>query len=380
MPKVNVAVATKKGVWVYGSDEKRQSWQVSGPFIGGIDVNHATVDARSGAIFATANDPWFGPQVRFSRDQGAAWADAKSSPRFAGDPTQQAGGTPVPWFIQEGKVIERLWRIEPGRASEPDVLYCGVGPAALFRSADGGQTWQENTALSNHPTRSSWTPGAGGLILHSIVLDPANSNRMWVAISAAGVFRTDDGGASWQVKNHNIREPAHQFDPNIPLYPEVGQCVHHLLPAGGGSARLYLQGHWGTYRSEDGGDHWTEITEGLPSSFGLALATHPHDPETAYVVPLRGGEFRSPPDGKLRVFRTRDAGQTWQPMTKGLPQQDAYMGVYRDNLCTDTLERAGVYFGTNTGQLFASADEGETWTLLTQNLPPITSVSATVIA
>jgi BNR/Asp-box repeat protein len=379
MPKVKLLVSTRKGVWIYTADERRERWDTSGPFVGGLEVNHAVMDPRSGVIFTTANDPWFGPQVRYSRDGGGTWADAKASPRFRGDPTQPKDPTATPWFMLPGKVMERLWRIEPGRSSEPGVLYCGVGPAALFRSDDGGETWHENEALSNHSTRQRWNPGAGGLILHSLVLDPNNSDRMWVAISAAGVFRTDDGGKSWQTKNNKIREPAHQFDPNVPLYGEVGQCVHHLLPAAGQTDRLFLQGHWGTYRSDDGGDTWTEITEGLPSSFGLALATHPHDRNTAYVVPLKGGEFRCPPDAKLRVYRTRDAGKSWQPMTKGLPQEDAFMGVYRDNLCTDSLERAGVYMGTNTGQLYASNDDGESWSLITGNLPPITSVQAAVM-
>jgi hypothetical protein len=379
MPQVKLLVGTRKGAWQYTSDEKRERWQIAGPFVGGLEVNHAVLDSRSGKTFTTANDPWFGPQVRYSPDGGETWRDATASPRFSGDPAGPSSPSATPWFMLPGKVMERLWRIEPGRASESGVLYCGVGPAALFRSDDGGETWRENEALSNHPTRSSWNPGAGGLILHSMVLDPANANRMWVAISAAGVFRTDDGGASWQVKNNNIREPAHQFDPNVPLYPEVGQCVHHLLPAADRPDRLYLQGHWGTYRTDDGGDHWQEITEGLPSSFGLALATHPRDADTAYVVPLKGGEFRTPPDAKLRVYRTRDAGKSWQPLSKGLPQEEAYMGVYRDNLCSDTLAPAGLYLGTNTGQLYVSSDEGESWRLITGNLPPITSVQAAVL-
>jgi photosystem II stability/assembly factor-like uncharacterized protein len=378
MPQVKLLVGTRKGAWIYTSDERRDNWKAAGPFSKGIEINHVTMDSRSGTIFVTANDPWFGPQVRYSKDGGETWQDAKKSPRFEGDPTV-TDPTAGPWMFLPNKVLERLWRITPGRASEPDTLFCGVGPAALFRSDDGGETWAENQALSNHETRQRWNPGAGGLILHSLVLDPDNKDRMWIAISAAGVFRTDDGGKSWKVRNNNIREPAHQFDPNIPLYGEVGQCVHHLLPAGGKTDRLFLQGHWGTYRTEDGGDTWTDITEGLPSEFGLALATHPHDPNTAYTVPLVGGEFRCPPEGKLRVFRTRDAGKSWQPMTKGLPQEDAFMGVYRDNMCSDTLQTAGVYFGTNTGQLYASNDEGESWREITGNLPPITSVEVAVL-
>jgi hypothetical protein len=375
---VLLTVGTKKGAFLLRSSARRDRWELTGPFVAGLDVNHVVADPRDATIFATANDPWFGPQVRLSRDHGASWVDARASPRFAADPVVEPG-TSEPWFMRPSAVMERLWRVEPGRASEPGVLFCGTGPAALFRSGDGGATWEENAALSSHPTKQYWNPGAGGLILHSIVLDPENANRMWVGISAAGVFRTEDGGASWQPMNDHIKEPAHQFDPNVPLYPEAGQCVHHIEHAAGSADRLYMQAHWGTYRSDDGATHWTEITDGLPSEFGLAMAAHPHDPDTAYVVPLQGGELRCPPEGKLRVFRTRDAGSTWEPLTEGLPQNDAFMGVYRDGLCCDRLDPAGVYFGTNTGQLYASANGGDSWTLITRNLPPITSVAAASI-
>jgi hypothetical protein len=378
MDKVLVLVGTRKGVFSLTSDAKRDQWDLKGPFVGGIDINHAVLDPRNGTVFVTANNPWFGPTVSFSKDMGQTWTDAKQSPRFAADPKPEPGDE-TPWFMRQGAVIERCWHVEPGRASEPNVMYCGVGPAALFRSDDNGQTWQENAALSSHPTKQHWNPGAGGLILHSVVLDPKNKDRMWTAISAAGVFRSEDGGDSWQVLNNNIREPASAFDPNVPLYPEVGQCVHQLAHAAGDNDRLYLQGHMGTYRSDDGGAHWTEITEGLPSDFGLAMAAHPHNPETAYVMPLQGGDLRCPPEFKLRVFRTSDAGKTWQPMTKGLPQEQAFMGVYRDSLATDTLPQAGIYMGTNTGQLWVSADDGDSWKLVTQNLPPVCSVEAAVI-
>lgn len=378
MTKVNVLVGTRKGVFSLTSDAARDKWAITGPFVGGLDVNHAVMDPRNGTIYATANDPWFGPTVRYSRDMGETWVDAKSSPRFAEDPKPEPGDD-TPWFVRESTVIERCWKIQPGRESEPGVMYCGVGPAALFRSDDDGVTWQENGSLSSHPTKAQWAPGAGGLILHSVVLDPKNKNRMWTAISAAGVFRTEDGGASWQTMNDNIRDPGAAFDPNMPLYPEAGQCVHQLAHAAGDNDRLYLQGHSGTYRSDDGGNHWTEITAGLPSDFGMSMAAHPHNPETAYVVPLQGGELRCPPEFKLRVFRTSDAGATWEPMTKGLPQEQAFMGVYRDSLCTDTLPSAGIYMGTNTGQLWVSADDGDSWKMVTQNLPPICSVEAAVL-
>jgi len=378
MPKVMLLVGTRKGVFALESNATRDRWELTGPMVGGLDVNHAIRDPRTGTIFATANDPWFGPTVRYSKDMGATWADARKSPRFSGDPVP-AEGDETPWFFRENTVIERLWHIEPASEAEPGVMYCGVGPAALFRSEDNGDTWTENAALSAHPTKGSWNPGAGGLILHSVVRDPKNTKRMWIAISAAGVFRTDDGGETWLAVNDHIRDPAASFDPNIPVYPEAGQCVHQLWHAAGDNDRLFLQGHEGTYRSDNGGDQWTEITEGLPSNFALAATVHPYDSETMYVAPLQGGELRCPPEGKLRVFRTQDAGKSWQPLTKGLPQEQAFMGIYRDGLVTDRLQPAGVYMGTNTGQLWASADDGESWKLITQNLPPICSIEASVL-
>ena len=361
---VYVLAGTRKGVFLLKSDRDRSHWELRGPYLNGIDTTHATLDPRSRTLYATANDPWFGVRIRMSRDLGETWEDAKASPRFAED---------------GGKTVERLWHIEPGRPSEPGVLYCGVDPACLFRSEDGGDTWTEIESLSNHPTRDRWAPGAGGLITHSVVLDRANRDRMWIAISAAGVFGTEDGGASWQPRNSSLKNIANKYDPNAELYPEVGQCIHHLVHAAGPGDRLYAQSHYGTYRSDDGAKTWSEITEGLPSDFGFVIGAHPRNPDVVYVLPLQGAEFRAPPEGKLRVYRSANAGKTWDALTKGLPQQDAYMGTYREGMCVDTLAPAGVYFGTNTGQLYASADEGETWRQITPNLPPITSLSAFVL-
>jgi hypothetical protein len=364
MSHVVLVLGTKKGLFVLESDESRSSWSQTGPFLPGDEINHGMLDSRTGAIHATANNPWFGARVSTSKDMGANWTHSENGPKFP-----------------EGseKTVARGWHVEPGPASSPQTLYCGVDPASLFRSDDGGVTWQEDIALNTHETRDRWFPGNGGLIIHSIVIDPANANRIWVAISAAGVFRTEDGGASWQPMNTGIRNILAKYDPKVEMYPEVGQCVHHLVPSGDNGQRLYAQGHLGTYRSDDGAQSWVDITEGLPSDFGLAMAAHPHNPDMAWVLPLQGGEMRCPPEGKLRIYKTSDAGKSWQPMTNGLPQEDAYMGIYREGMCSDKMERAGVYFGTNTGHLYASADEGESWTRITSDLPPVSSVSATVV-
>lgn len=363
--QVVLTVGTRKGLFLLKSDASRASWETVGPFLKGNEINHATIDARDGRLYATANDSWFGNQVQVSDDLGQTWREGATAPRFP-------EGT--------DRSVERLWRIEPGRPSEPGVLYCGIDPGGLFRSDNGGVTWMENEALGGHSTRDKWAPGAGGLITHSIVLDPANPRRMWIAISAAGVFRSEDGGTTWQPANNGLKNIIAQFDPNVPIYSDVGQCVHHLVHAGGENDRLYAQTHWGTYRSDDGADTWTEITEGLPSDFGMVMAAHPHNPDIAYVMPLQGGEFRVPPEGKLRVFRTTDAGASWEPLTKGLPQENAYMGTYREGMCTDTLDNPGIYLGTNTGQLYSSLDEGESWRLITADLPPISSVNAAVLS
>jgi photosystem II stability/assembly factor-like uncharacterized protein len=364
MTRVVLSVGTKKGLFIFQSDAGRSRWQQSGPFLNGNDINHAAIDPRNGTLYATANDPWFGNRITRSTDLGVTWQDAAAGPKFA-----------------EGseRNVEKLWRIEPGRADEPGVVYCGVDPACLFRSDDGGDTWVENEALSNHPTRDRWFPGAGGLITHSIVLDPANRNRMWLAISAAGVFRTEDGGRSWQSMNAGLKNILAKYEPNAEMYPEVGQCVHHLVRAGGANDRLYAQSHWGTYRSDDGASTWIEITEGLPSDFGMVMAAHSSNPDVAYVVPLQGAEFRCPPEAKLRVFRTTNAGKSWEALSKGLPQENAYMGTYREGMSVDSLPRAGVYFGTNTGNLYASADDGDSWRRITADLPPISSVNAAVL-
>jgi len=344
---------TKKGLFLYSS-ENRRDWKLSGPFLTGKEVNHAIYDQRSGRIYATSNDAWFGSEIVWSSDLGKTWNSAKQNPAL--DPAKDVK-------------LDRIWHIEAGRASEPNVLYAGVAPAALFRTTDAGETWTEVKELSEHPSRPEWHPGAGGLCLHSIVLDPSNPQRMFVGISAVGVFRTDDGGKTWMTRNKGTRA---EFLPN--KYPEYGQCVHHLLMAPG-SSLLFQQNHCGVYRSADGGDSWEEITKGLPSDFGFPLAIHPREPKTIYVIPLQGAEFRCPPEGKLRVFRSRDGGTSWSHLEKGLPQKDAFVGIYREGMTTDDCDPAGIYFGTNTGKIFSSADAGDAWSVLADNLPPVYSVS-----
>jgi len=344
---------TKKGLFIF-TTTNRETWQPHGPFLKGKEVHHAIRDPRTGRIFATSNDAWFGSEIVYSDDLGETWTSAKQSPTFAED---------------SGLKLEGIWHIEPGLAATPDVLYAGVAPAALFKSVDAGETWSEVTELSGHPTRSRWHPGAGGLCLHSIQLDPVNARRMFIAISAVGVFRTDDGGANWKPVNRGTRA---DFLPENK--PEFGQCVHKMLMAPGRPELLFQQNHCGVYRSADAGESWEEITAGLPSDFGFPLAVHPRDAETIYVLPLQGAEFRCPPEGKLRVFRSRDGGRNWEALTKGLPQEQAFPGILREGMATDKADPAGVYFGTNTGKIFASRDEGDSWHVLAENLPPVSSV------
>jgi len=348
---------TRKGLFSLSSTDRKR-WKLEGPFQSGKEINHAIYDRQTGRIFATANDAWFGSELVWSDDLGKSWESAKEGLAFPED---------------SGLKLERIWHIEP--ALDGGSLYAGVAPAALYRSADGGQNWQEVTGLTEHPSRPRWQPGGGGLCLHSIVLDPSDPQRMFVAISATGVFRTDDGGITWAPRNKGTRA---EFQPE--KYPEFGQCVHKLLMAPGNSSRLFQQNHCGVYRTDDAGETWQEITTGLPSDFGFPLALHPRDPDTLYVIPLKGAEFRCPPEGKLRVFRSRNAGETWEALGDGLPQSVAYCSIYREGMTSDQLDPAGIYFGTNTGKVFASRDEGDSWSLVADNLPPIYSVSVSTLA
>jgi hypothetical protein len=279
----------------------------------------------------------------------------------------------VKFPAESGTSLNNIWQIHLS-SHDDEVMYCGVEPAALFESGDGGETWSLVRGLFDHPHRARWMPGNGGLALHTIVQDPLNAQRMYVAISAGGVYRTDDGGNTWKACNRGIRVP---FQPE--RYPEFGQCVHKMVLHPALPDRLFLQHHWGLYRSEDGADSWQGISAGVPSDFGFAMAIHPHDADCVYILPVESDEFRCTPDGQLRVYRTRNAGGSWEPLARGLPQKGAYETVLRDAMTLDTYEPAGVYFGTRSGQIYGSRDEGRTWTQIRAGLPPVVSVKAAMI-
>ena len=355
--KVYVLVGTRRGAFILESDKARGGWTQRGPFCDAWPMNHVVADPVSGTIYAGGGNEWFGPAVWKSADQGATWTHSSEGLKY------EAGETP----------IKTVWSLVAANGA----LYAGVEPAGLFRSEDGGLSWRHMAGLRNHPTREKWTPGGAGLILHSLVPHPADEKQFWVGISAAGVFHTRDGGENWTPRNRGTRA---DFLPEGQRYPEFGQCVHSVVMAPGKSHRLYQQNHCGMYRSDDGGQHWDSIEAGLPSSFGFPSAVHPRDPETLYFLPLNGAiEGRYVPDGKAAVWRTRDGGGSWHALRHGLPQRNVYFGVLRQAMATDRLDPAGVYFGTNTGTVYASADEGESWACIAQHLPTISSVETLVV-
>ena len=350
--RLHVLIGTRKGVFLLDGDARRQSWALRGPYCEAWPINHVVGDPASGTIYAGGGNEWFGPAIWKSADLGASWSHSSEGLAYA------EGEQP----------IKAVWSLAPGHGS----LYAGVEPAGLFRSEDSGQTWQHVSGLQEHPSRPDWQPGGGGLILHSLVLHPDDRNRLWVAISTGGVFHTADGGRTWEARNKGTRN---DYMPEAQRYPEHGQCVHSLVMAPGMPERLYQQNHCGMYRSEDGGRSWESIEAGLPSTFGFPAAPHPRDPQTLYLVPLNGDVLgRFMPEAKSAVWRTRNGGDSWQDLRAGLPQENAFLGVFRQAMATDALESAGVYFGTSSGALFASRDEGESWTCIAQHLPAITSV------
>jgi photosystem II stability/assembly factor-like uncharacterized protein len=280
-------------------------------------------------------------------------------------------------FPEDSEVsLKQIWQIAPGHPSEPDTLYCGVEPAALFKSTDGGESWSLVRGLFDHPHRTQWQPGGGGLCLHTILPDPTNDQRLFIAISTGGVYRTDDGGENWQPRNQGVRA---QFLPPDQQYPEWGQCVHKIVSHPSNPGRMYLQNHWGLYRSDDGADSWQDIANGVPSDFGFALEIDPHEANTAYIIPIESDEFRCTPEAKLRVYRTQNAGASWEALTEGLPQKDAFETILRDSMKADTNAPTGLYFGTRSGKLFASKNGGDSWRAITEGLPAITCVKTATI-
>lgn len=350
--KVLVLVGTKKGVFIAESADDRRSWQLRGPFCETWPMNHVVADPATGTIYGAGGNEWFGAAIWKSTDFGESW-------------THSSAGLAYP----EGQEpVKSAWSL----AVRNGRLYAGVQPAGIFQSDDGGVTWDHLDGLQKHPTREHWMPGGAGLILHSLVVDPEDGDRIWVGISSAGVFHSADGGETWEPRNRGTRA---DFMPEGQNYPEFGQCVHCLVMAPGVSDRLYQQNHCGMYRSEDGGVTWQSIENGLPSSFGFPAATHPRDPDTLFLLPLNGdvhGRFVL--EAKAAVWRIRDRGETWEDLREGLPQENAYFGVLRQAMATDRMQRAGVYFGTSGGALFASSDEGDSWSCIAQHLPSILSV------
>ncbi|MGH2363415.1 MAG: WD40/YVTN/BNR-like repeat-containing protein [Chloroflexota bacterium] len=365
MRGVRVLVGTRKGAFVLTSDEGRERWQVNGPHFAGWEMYHLKGSpANPDRVYASQSSGWFGQVLQRSDDGGKNWAPVGNQFTYEGDAGTHLwyDGTPRPWEFK------RVWHLEPS-LTEPDVVYAGVEDAALFRSDDGGQTWDELPGLRKHTSGPRWQPGAGGMCLHTILLDPSQPSRMYTAISAAGAFRTDDGGRTWQPINRGLNS-AQLPDPTA----EVGHCVHRLAMHPSRPNVLFMQKHWDVMRTDDAGENWHEISGNLPTDFGFAIDVHAHDPETVYVVPIKSDSEHFPLDGQLRVYRSKSGGNDWEPLTKGLPQRDCYVNVLRDAMAVDALDSCGVYFGTTGGQVYGSRDGGDSWDAIVRDLPAVLSV------
>lgn len=370
MSIVRVLVGTRKGAFILTSDEKRQTWNVSGPFFAGQEVFHVKGSpANPNRVYAAHWTEWSGQMIRRSDDGGATWITMNNQFVYDGDPGTHRwyDGLPHPWEFK------RIWQLAPS-LTDPDVVYAGGEDAALFYSSDGGNCWRELADL-RRVKGDLWQPGAGGLCLHTILLDPHRPNRLFVAISAAGAFRTDDGGETWQAITRGLNVDGEFLDPDA----EVGHCVHRMTMHMARTDVLFMQNHGGVLRSDNAGDEWYDISDGLPSNFGFPIAVHAHDPDVVYVVPIKSDMEHYPPEGRLRVYRSRTGGKTWEALTKGLPQSHCYVNVLRSAMAVDTLDSCGIYFGTTGGQIYASPDAGDTWTAIVHDLPPVLSVEVQTI-
>jgi photosystem II stability/assembly factor-like uncharacterized protein len=365
MSSVRVLVGTRKGAFILTADGRRKDWKIEGPMFGGWEMYHLKGSpADPNRIYASQSSGWFGQTVQRSDDGGKTWQTVGNKFAYDGTPGthQWYDGTPHPWEFK------RVWHFEPS-LSDPDTVYAGVEDAAIFRSTDAGQSWQELAGLRGHDTGPKWQPGAGGMCLHTILLDPKDPGRIYVAISAAGAFRTDDGGQSWRPINRGLRS---EYIPD-PL-AEIGHCVHRIARHAARPGVLFMQKHWDVMRSDDAGDSWHEVSGNLPTDFGFPIDVHAHEQETVYVVPIKSDSEHYPPDGKLRVYRSRCGGNEWEPLTNGLPQSDCYVNVLREAMAVDALDSCGVYFGTTGGQVYASANSGDTWAAIVRDLPAVLSV------
>jgi photosystem II stability/assembly factor-like uncharacterized protein len=395
MSQVRVLVGTRKGAFVLTSDGKREKWDVSGPHFAGWEIYHVKGSpANPNRLFASQTSGWFGQIIQRSDDGGKTWMQPGTPPgeknaqpagppkgesnKFVYDTSAATGksltthmwydGTQHPWEFK------RVWHIEPS-PTDPDTVYAGVEDAGLFRSTDGGQNWQELAGLRGHGTGPRWQPGAGGMCLHTIILDPKDPKRIYIAISAAGAFRTDDGGKTWKPINKGLYS---QYIPEPTA--EVGHCVHHVAMHRSRPGVLFMQKHWDVMRSDNAGDSWKEVSGNLPTDFGFVIDVHAHEPDTIYVVPIKSDGEHFPPEGKLRVYRSKTGGNEWEALTKGLPQSNCYVNILRDAMAVDTLDKCGVYFGTTGGQVYASADAGDSWTPIVQHLPAVLSVEVQTLA
>ncbi len=391
MSKVRVLVGTRKGAFILESDGKREKWDVNGPHFAGWEMYHLKGSpADPNRIYASQTSGWFGQIIQRSDDGGKTWHQPGTPPGETTTPdgmpkgesnkfTYDAAAKPLTthqWYdgTQHPWEFKRVWHLEPSM-TEPDTVYAGVEDAAIFRSSDGGQNWKELPGLRGHGTGPKWQPGAGGLCLHTIILDPSNPKRIWIAISAAGAFRTDDGGVTWKPINRGLRS---QYIPDQDA--EVGHCVHHIAMNPKRPGVLFMQKHWDVMRSDDAGDNWKEVSGNLPTDFGFAIDVHAHEPETIYVVPIKSDSEHYVHEGKLRVYRSRTGGDEWEALTKGLPQKDCYVNVLRDAMAVDSLDKCGVYFGTSGGQVYVSADAGDRWNPIVRDLPAVLSVEVQTLA